>query len=141
MAGFGKRGVVEPRKSTTQPAGRTRKLAKDDPNPAPRIQSGNSLHWGKILPLTESAAAEVPEAPGVYALMSGKRESDMVFISGCKSLRAEFLKEIVTQASLESPHGRFLCCAETPMPYEQADKEIQIFRRRFGKKPLLNSGF
>ncbi len=84
---------------------------------------------------------DVPETPGVYALMSGKRESDMVFLGAAKNLREEFLKEISTQMSLENPHARFFCCAETPTPYEQADKEIQIFRRRFGRKPLLNSGF
>ncbi|WP_394693396.1 hypothetical protein [Hyphobacterium sp.] len=84
---------------------------------------------------------DVPDASGVYALMSGKREGDMVFLGGSKNLREEFLKEIATQASLAKPQGRFFCCAETPTPYEQADKEIQIFRRRFGRKPLLNSGF
>lgn len=141
MAGFGKRGLADSRKLAAQTDAPSRKTVDDSQSPAPRVNTGNSLHWGKILPLSDGYAADVPEISGVYALMSGKRESDMVFIGGAKNLHEEFRKEIATQASLTKPRGQFFCCAETPTPYEQADKEIQIFRRRFGKKPLLNSGF
>jgi hypothetical protein len=73
--------------------------------------------------------------------MCGKRDADVVFLGGTKDLRAEFLTEMKTQTALEHPHARYFSFAETPAPYEQADREIQIFRRRLGKKPLLNSGF
>lgn len=141
MAGFGKRGITQARNASAVSAAPSRKIDPNARKPAPRIQTGNTLHWGAVMPFTRARAMDVPETSGVYALMNGKREGDMVFLGGAKNLREEFLKEIATQAALANPRARFFCCAETPTPYEQADKEIQIFRRRFGRKPLLNSGF
>ncbi|GJL96892.1 MAG: hypothetical protein DHS20C06_07090 [Hyphobacterium sp.] len=141
MSGFGKRGASsnKPGAAAQRPAART--TDRLDQRPAPRIQNGSSLHWGRILPLSGGYATEVPDSSGVYALMSGKRDDDVVFLGGTKDLRSEFLTETKTQKTLAHPHAEYFCFAETPAPYEQADREIQIFRRRLGKKPLLNSGF
>jgi hypothetical protein len=141
MAGFGKRGV-----SSTAPRAQAKRAARrttdqKDQRPAPRIKNASTLHWSRILPLSDGHSGEVPNSTGVYALMCGQRDSDVVFLGGTKDLRAEFLTEIQAQAALAHPHAKYFCFAETPAPYEQADREIQIFRRRLGKKPLLNSGF
>ena len=142
MAGFGKRGL--PKAPAAVKAKKPVPQRSDDrltDRPPPRIHTGGTLHWSRYIALSEGFAAEVPQVSGVYALLSGQRESDVVFLGGTKDLHDEFLKEVANQAALNRPHGKYFCFAETPAPYEQADREIQIHRRRFGRKPLLNSGF
>ena len=142
MAGFGKRGLNQGQENRHKPEkvtpGDTSGLRKAPP---PRIQTGGTLRWSTAIKLDGSQAGQIPQIPGVYALVAGMHDEDIVFIAGTKNLQNEFFDEIRAQSSLSVPRANAFCFAEANSPYEQADKEIQIFRRRFGKKPLLNSGF
>ena len=141
MAGFGKRGVPQ---QVHRPA-RTVKPAVADKlegdRPPPRVQSHGGLHWSAPLALSRLNTTDIPEEPGVFALMAGKRETDIVYIGGTKDLRAEFLTEIASQAGLAHPHAQFFSFAQSLAPNEQVAKEIGIFRRRHGRIPRRNSGF
>ncbi|WP_421789456.1 hypothetical protein [Hyphobacterium sp.] len=142
MSGFGKRGVTQPARGPARPkpvARRTQDTLRE--RPPPRVQTGSSLHWTPILPLTAGYAQEVPDDPGVYMLLSAKREVDVVYIAGVKDLRAEFLSEVERHGQLDHPQARYFSCATTPAPFEQAESERRVFKRRFGFVPRLNSGF
>jgi len=142
MAGFGKRGL-----NSLQRDGATLDVAKPGDTsglreaPAPRIQTGGTLRWSPAIKLNNSRVSEIPQMPGVYALVFGMHDEDIVFIAGTKNLRDEFIDEIRTQSGLSIPRANAFSFAEANTPYEQADREMQSYRRRFGKKPLLNSGF
>lgn len=142
MAGFGKRGLDQNtdarRRSEIRKAGDTSGLRNATP---PRIQTGGTLRWSAAIKLSGDNAQQIPDIPGVYALVAGIHDEDVVYIAGTKSLQDDFLDEVRTQSALDIPRANAFCFAEANAPYEQADKEIQIFRRRFGKYPLLNSGF
>lgn len=142
MAGFGKRGLDQNagarRRSEIRKPGDTSGLRNTAP---PRIQTGGTLRWSAAIKLNGANAQQIPNISGVYALVAGVHDEDVVYIAGAKSLQDEFLDEVRTQSALDIPRANAFCFAEANSPYEQADKEIQIFRRRFGKKPLLNSGF
>ncbi|MBI1236396.1 MAG: hypothetical protein GC188_06900 [Alphaproteobacteria bacterium] len=142
MAGFGKRGLVQNadarRRSEVLNPGDTTGLRNAMP---PRIQTGGTLRWSHAIKLDRTNIQQVPVIPGVFALVAGIHDEDVVYIGGAKNLQDEFLEEVRMQSTLDIPRANAFCYAEANSPYEQADKEIQIFRRRFGKKPLLNSGF
>ncbi len=142
MAGFGKRGLDQngeaQQQSEPRKPGDTTGLRQA---PLPRIQTGGTLRWSAAIKLDRAHTRQIPEIPGVFALVAGIHDEDVVFIAGTKNLQEEFVDEVRIQARLEIPRASAFCFAEAGTPYEQADKEIQIFRRRFGRKPLLNSGF
>jgi hypothetical protein len=142
MAGFGKRGLAQNaetrRRSEVRNPGDTTGLRNATP---PRIQTGGTLRWSHAIKLDRANIQQVPVIPGVFALVAGIHDEDVVYIGGAKNLQDEFLDEVRMQSTLDIPRANAFCFAEANSPYEQADKEIQIYRRRFGNKPLLNSGF
>ncbi|PIW29259.1 MAG: hypothetical protein COW29_07010 [Rhodobacterales bacterium CG15_BIG_FIL_POST_REV_8_21_14_020_59_13] len=142
MAGFGKRGLDQNagalRRGEVRKPGDTTGLRNAVP---PRIQTGGTLRWSTAIKLDRANCRQIPNIPGVYALVAGIHDEDVVYIAGAKNLQDEFLDEVRTQSELDIPRANAFCYAVANSPYEQADKEIQIFRRRFGKKPRLNSGF
>lgn len=142
MAGFGKRGLNQSasarRRSEVRNPGDTTGLRNAT---TPRIQTGGTLRWSHAIKLDRANIQQVPVIPGVFALVAGIHDEDVVYIGGAKNLQDEFMEEVRTQSELDIPRANAFCFAEASSPYEQADKEIRIFRRRFGKKPLLNSGF
>lgn len=141
---FGKRGVpkqparVAPRSSVAKSAPNEARL---DQRPPPRVKSHAGLTWSQPIRLTEGYAVQIPEEPGVYALMAGQREVDTVFYGGSKNLRSEFLTEMASQAGLAHPHAKYFSFAPSLTPFEEAQKEVALFKRRYGNKPRLNSGF
>ncbi|WP_420430418.1 hypothetical protein [Hyphobacterium sp.] len=143
MAVFGKRGASKPvaRPAAVQRERPVTAKAADDHSPPPRFRSGAGLSWSKPLTIKNINITLVPDDPGVFALMGGPEEADIVYLGGTKDLRSEFQIELASQAALVHPHAQYFSFAIAPTPNEQAEKEIAIFRRRFGRIPRLNSGF
>lgn len=144
MAGFGKRGLSttpsQPQRSTGFGAGSTAEPSLDK-RPPPRVQSNGGLQWSAPFAITRENKALVKDQPGVYALMSGHRETDIIYIGGTKDLLSEYIAELSARTNIERPRANYFCFAEALTPYEEAQKEITLFRRRHGQKPMLNSGF
>ncbi|WP_421784754.1 hypothetical protein [Hyphobacterium sp.] len=105
----------------------------------PRVPTG--LNWSEPLSIKTINITLVPDKPGVFALMAGEDEADIVYLGGTKDLRSEFQTEVASQAGLVHPHAQYFSYAVALTPNEQAEKEIAIFRRRYGRIPRLNSGF
>jgi hypothetical protein len=141
MAGFGKRGVPQQARRPVRAAKPAVPSPAAEDRPPPRVQSHGGLNWSAPVALRDLYAMDIPDEPGVFALMAGQRESDIVYIGGSKGLRAEFLTEIASQAKLAHPHAQFFSYARSLAPNEQVAKEIAVFRRRHGRIPRLNSGF
>lgn len=143
MAVFGKRGASKPVARPTRVEAEHAPVAQPntDKNPPPRVRAGAGLSWSRPLPINMVNTTLVPEEPGVFSLMAGKEESDIVYLGGTKDLRSEFQTELASQAGLVRPHAQYFSFAVALAPNEQAEKEIAIFRRRYGRIPRLNSGF
>ncbi|MEE2526735.1 hypothetical protein V0U79_10170 [Hyphobacterium sp. HN65] len=144
MAGFGKRGLSTTKPSQGQRAAGFAASAPEpslDKRPPPRVQSNGGLQWSEPFAITRENKALVKDQPGVYALMAGHRETDIIYIGGTKDLLSEYIAELSARTNIERPRAKYFCYAEALTPYEEAQKEITLFKRRHGHKPMLNSGF
>ncbi|MEE2565556.1 hypothetical protein [Hyphobacterium marinum] len=97
--------------------------------------------WSAPLSFTPQAASQVPTGGGVFYLLADESESSAVYIGAAKNLREEFAYELEQQRTVQRPKARFFRYAETLAPHEQATRLIGAHKRKFGQRPVLNSGF
>lgn len=97
--------------------------------------------WSVPLSFSAQAMSRVPTGGGVFYLMATESEDSAVYIGAAKNLRDEFAYELEQQRTVQRPKAHFFRYAETLSPHEQATRLIEAHKRKFGKRPILNSGF
>lgn len=83
----------------------------------------------------------MPNGAGVFYLMADESEGSAVFIGAARNLREEFAYELEQQRTVQRPKANFFRYAETLAPHEQATRLIEVHKRKYGRRPVLNSGF
>ncbi|MEN0653839.1 MULTISPECIES: hypothetical protein [Hyphobacterium] len=100
------------------------------------------LSWKGPFQLSKLYENRIPYGAGVYKLLADADDpNSVVYIGAANNLRIEYVREIETHAQVRVAKASAFAFAETPFPNDQADKLIDAFRRRHGRKPALNSGF
>ncbi|HAQ36115.1 MAG: hypothetical protein CMF74_15375 [Maricaulis sp.] len=103
----------------------------------------NSLiSWKGPFQLSKLYENRIPFGPGVYRLLSDANDpNSVVYIGAAANLRHEYQREVEVHAQVRMAKASAFAFAETPFANDQAVKLIESYRRRHGRKPLLNSGF
>lgn len=100
------------------------------------------LTWKGPFQLTKMYESRIAYGAGVYKLLADANDpQSVVYIGAANNLRIEYMREVETHAQLRVAKANAFSFAETPFPNDQADKLIESFRRRHGRKPQLNSAF
>jgi excinuclease UvrABC nuclease subunit len=100
------------------------------------------LSWKGPFQLSKLYENRIPYGAGVYMLLADANDpNSVVYIGAANNLRTEYQREIEVHAQVRIAKASAFSFAETPFPNDQAEKLIEAFRRRHGRKPALNSGF
>tara|TARA_R110002096_G_scaffold302086_1_gene496988 strand:+ start:510 stop:812 length:303 start_codon:yes stop_codon:yes gene_type:complete len=97
--------------------------------------------WSVPFAFSPASATKVPTGGGVFYLMADEGEGSAVYIGAAKNLREEFLYELDQQRTVQRPRAHFFRYAETLQPSENATKLIEAHKRKYGRRPVLNSAF
>jgi excinuclease UvrABC nuclease subunit len=98
--------------------------------------------WYKPVPLSRLNIRSVPDVSGVYVLLRDENDiSSVLKIGPARSLRRTFERELepAGERLAETPTAMMFC--EARADAEEADRLIAEYRRRHGKKPVLNSPY
>lgn len=100
------------------------------------------LSWKGPFQLSKLYENRIPYGAGVYKLLANANDPNLVvYIGAANNLRIEYQREIEVHAQVRVAKASAFSFAETPFPNDQAEKLIDAYRRRYGRKPALNSGF
>ena len=99
------------------------------------------FNWSAPYAFTAASASKVPTGGGVFYLMADESEISTVYIGAAKNLREEFFYELNQQRTVQRPKAHFFRFAETLQPSENATKLLEAHKRKYGKRPVLNSAF
>ncbi|MCW5725593.1 MAG: hypothetical protein KIS81_11650 [Maricaulaceae bacterium] len=100
------------------------------------------FRWSAPIVLESQYAYKAPRGSGVFSLRASQNpDGEMLFIGASHDLNGSFKNELARMQQEGARQDLVFAFIETPTPYDLAERLMAEFKRKFGRRPALNSVF